>query len=159
MPPSRVRGVTVGAQAAIVSPATRKALTMPRRDLRAMTPAELCCLREDELGMSVRAFAAALGKDTSTVWRWETGPRPPSRRNAARIEALLDYTDAVVDRLAEQAPIVTYATVEAFRSAEDTGGWVLPVEWHRMAAWRAAERSGARIVYSDRSGTSADPRP
>jgi DNA-binding transcriptional regulator YiaG len=132
----------------IVASAIREAPTMPRRDLREMTPAELCCLREDELGMTVRAFAKAIGTNASTVWRWEKGPRPPSKRNAATIAALLDYTDAVVDRVAAAGePIVTYATDEAFQAGEDTGGWVLPVEWHRMVAWRASERTGARIVY------------
>lgn len=132
----------------IVASAIREAPTMTRRDLREMTPAELRCLREDELGMTMRAFAKAIGTNASTVWRWETGPRPPSKRNAATIADLLDYTDAVVDRVAAAGdPIVTYATDEAFQAGEDTGGWVLPVEWHRMVAWRASERTGARIVY------------
>lgn len=132
----------------IVASAIREAPTMTRRDLREMTPAELRCLREDELGMTMRAFAAAIGTNASTVWRWETGPRPPSKRNAAKIEALLDYTDTMVDRVAAAGePIVTYATDAAFQDSEDTGGWVLPVEWHRMVAWRASERTGARIVY------------
>ena len=142
----------------IVASAIREAPTMPRRDLREMTPAELRCLREDDLGMTVRTFAAAIGTNASTVWRWETGPRPPSKRNAGKIEALLDYTDAVVDRVAAAGdPIVTYATSEAFQAGEDTGGWVLPVEWHRMVAWRASERTGARIVYSDRPDAPASP--
>lgn len=138
----------------IVASAIREAPTMTRRDLREMTPAELFCLRAFGLGMTVRAFARAIGTVESTVWRWETKPRPPkrhrppSKRNAATIEALLDYTDTVVDRVASAGdPIVTYSTDAAFQASEDTGGWVLPVEWHQMVAWRASERTGARIVY------------
>lgn len=114
-----------------------------------MTTAELRALRES-LGLSLRAFAAAVGVGERTVDRWERGDSRPARRHVARIEALCAYTEAAVERLTGQAVILTYRTTAEFHDAEPPEGWVLPASWHRQVAWRAAQETGAVIRYRAR---------
>lgn len=111
-----------------------------------MTPAELRALRES-MGLTVRALAAAVGVGERAVDRWERGHSRPARRHAARLEGLRAYTDAAVESLSTEDPILTYRTTEEFHAAEPPGEWVLPASWHRMVAWRAAQDTGAVIRY------------
>ena len=108
------------------------------------------------LGLTVRALATAMQTTPRTVHGWERGDRPISRENARLLAALAAYTDSVVDRLAAEDPILTYETDDEIRGV-DTGGWMLTADWHQAAAWRASERTGARIVYSDRPDAPAPP--
>lgn len=117
-----------------------------------MSPAELLCLR-GSLGLTLKAFAAAVGVDSSTVFAWEGDPKRISKpqkiseANARAVAALVEYTDrAVADLAAAHGPgnpIVIYSTDKQYRAA----GGVLSAAWHRMVARRAAAECGARIVY------------
>lgn len=141
-----------------------------------MTPAELCCLRERDLGLTQTELATVLGLDAraaaptadepalarsarkyraitrKSVYRWERGAPEISRFHAEVLARLIRYTDtavqAVVDAYQAGEPIVTYLDDDAFRAAE-LGFWPsLPASWHRMVAARAAERiPGAVITY------------
>jgi predicted transcriptional regulator len=111
-----------------------------------MTNAELRGLRWS-LGLSVVDLAKALGVGERTPHAWERGERPISRPAAEKLQALVVYTDEAVAALAERKSIVTYADEETFRAAVNTEPWVLSASWHRAVAWRARERSGARVSY------------
>jgi len=133
----------------IVTPATAL-LERPtmRRDPLEMTCAELRGLRES-LGLTVRALAEGIGQDESTVYRWESGAQRISAGNARSLAALVDYTDRRVEDLVAAhrpgAPIVTYPSDRADRGSGP--GRVLSAQWHRVVARRAAERTGARVVW------------
>ena len=150
-----MRGLTLAAPQAIVIPsapaAYRKGHTVERHPLM-MTAAELRCLREVELGLSIRELAKALGLNERNVYRWEGGEHALARDTADKLAALVAYTEAAVKSLvAAHEPgeaIATYRADEAFREHVDTGGLVLSAQWHRAVAWRAAQQiSGATIVY------------
>lgn len=53
-----------------------------------------CCL-----GLSREEFADQLGVDESALRDWEHGKRQPLRRNREKLEAMLDYFLAEVNRL------------------------------------------------------------
>lgn len=147
------------------------------RDLSAMTPAELRCLRKFELGMSITELGVVLGLDARaappapgepalarsvrkfeplserTVRRWETGAQPISKPNSEAFARLLAYTDqavaALVDAYRPGRPILTYATDEALHQAEPDLWPSLPASWHSAVAWRAKEQiPGATVDYS-----------
>lgn len=115
-----------------------------------MTPAELRCLRES-LSLTVRALSAAVGQSYQTITRWESGERAISQRSAAALADLVAYTDEAVETLvAIHSPgsvLTTFLADDEVREHVDTGGWVLSAAWHRMVAWRAAGRTGARVRY------------
>lgn len=120
-----------------------------------MTPGELLCLRE-ALGLTVRALSHATGLSYQTITRWESesGEWPISRPSAERMADLVAYTNETVAGVVATHPpgstIVIYRRDKAFREHVNTGDWVLSAAWHRMVAWRAAERiPGATVTYRD----------
>lgn len=150
------------------------------RDPSAMTPAELRCLREIDLGMTITELATVLGTDArrapagpsepalarstrapkkllyQTVSRWEWDIQPISAPNAEALARLIAYTDAAVAALvAAHEPggaVLTYAVDGDLHDAEPDVWPSLPAAWHRAVAHRAAQQiPGARIAYAPRS--------
>lgn len=151
-----MRGLTLAERPAIVIPsapaAYRKGHTVERHPLM-MTAAELRCLREVELGLSIRELARAIGRDERNVYRWEGGEHAIARDTADKLAALVSYSEAAVTALvAAHEPggaVITYRDDKTFRDHVDTGALVLSAAWHRRVAWRAAQQiPGASITYS-----------
>lgn len=118
-----------------------------------MTTAELRCLRES-LGMTVRDLALAIGWHERNVHRWESGDSAVTRAAADALNDLVAFTDRLVDQLAEAHPAGSTITVypDGKASLPDElaayGDRRLSAAWYRAAAWRAADRTGARIAYA-----------
>jgi transcriptional regulator with XRE-family HTH domain len=119
-----------------------------------MSPFMLKCLRES-LGLTVTALAAATGQAYRTITRWEDDAHPPiSERSAAALAELVAHTDRVVADLVATHPagstIIVYPDGKNTlpRDLAEYGGRRLSPAWYRAAAWRAAERTGAKIDSS-----------
>jgi transcriptional regulator with XRE-family HTH domain len=116
-----------------------------------MTAAARLCLREVELGLSIRDLAKALGVYERYVYRWEAGGQGLNRETADKLAALVDYSNerftAMVEASEPGTVITIYRNDEEFRAHVDTGPWTLPASWHRKVAWRAAKQTGATVAY------------
>lgn len=147
-----MRGLTLGDRPAIViptvPPAYRKATAVERHPLL-MTDAELRCLRE-QLGLSVRDLAKAVGRHERNVHRWENGEQAISRETADAVQELVAFTNATVTALVDGGgeTIATYRNDQTFHENFETGARNLPASWHRAVAWRAAKQiPGATVRY------------
>lgn len=143
-----------------------------QRDPSAMTPAELCIMRE-RLGLTQTELAKVLGVDAraaaptadepalarsvrrqgaitrKSVYRWERGNPVISPFHAEVFARFIAYTDAavqaVVDGHQPGEPVITYLDDE-FHAA-DLGWWdSLPASWHRMVAARVQERIPGVVI-------------
>ncbi|OXN00514.1 helix-turn-helix domain-containing protein [Bifidobacterium vansinderenii] len=108
-----------------------------------MTSAEFKCLRES-MGLSQQWAADHWKVSIISVKRWERNYQPPAGIEMD-LRALKKRFDREV-RIAAAADedsglLVPRLDVEAPRD--------LPAAWHRAIAQRAAEQSGARILYYD----------
>jgi transcriptional regulator with XRE-family HTH domain len=146
-----------------------------QRDPSAMTPAELCIMRED-LGLTQTELATVLGLDARaaaptgdepalarsarkhkaitrrSVYRWERGNPEISPFHAEVFARFIAYTDAAVSAIVEAhrpgKAIVTYQDDETFHNTEPDVWPSLPASWHRAVAKQARARiPGARIDF------------
>lgn len=124
-----------------------------RPDPADMSPSDLRLLRE-ELGLSVRGLAAALGVTERAIHRWEIEAQQMRQAQADRFADLVEYTDRAVDELVaahivgQRLPV--YPNNAAYQQAAKAEGHerVLTAQWHRAVVRRAAKQTGAHTDWA-----------
>lgn len=117
-----------------------------------LTPAELRAARE-YLGLTGDHLAKRLGVNPRTLRSWEQGRDPIPGRIRPEIAELKAAADKAVAEIvescqSEEEPVlITYRDDDEYQAAHRGGRWT--ASWHRRVCARVAERTGARIDYTD----------